>query len=97
MGDIPAFLFRCFGDDQYPGLVVSKPSFTKRRYKFNPIFILGVLVNFFDYVNSLEFHNQPDYEKLRTMFKQTLKESRWPLDGKLDFSEVIKTKSKKVH
>jgi hypothetical protein len=60
------------------------------------LYVLGLLVTFFDYVNSLEFHSQPDYEQLRTMFRQTLKENRWPLDGKLDFSEVIKTKSKKV-
>lgn len=55
------------------------------------------LEEFFQYVIALEFHEVPDYERCKDMFKKGLKKRKFPLDGKIDFAAAKKASpTKKV-
>jgi len=54
----------------------------------------AVLEEFLNYVESLEFHVEPDYNKCRKMFETALKAAGCKLDGKIDFSTPKKAPKK---
>lgn len=59
----------------------------------------GVLIDFLEYTNSLEFDAVPDYDQCRKMFRGALSAEKHPLDGKLDFTapkQKIKQKVKLI-
>ena len=58
------------------------------------ICITAVLEEFLNYVESLEFQVEPDYNKCRKMFETALKAAGCKLDGKIDFSTPKKAPKK---
>ncbi len=56
------------------------------------------LEEYLNYVVSMDFDTEPNYDKCRNIFKQALKKAKCSLDGKLDFStpQVTQKSIKKV-
>ena len=51
-----------------------------------------VLDEFLNYLVTLEFDTEPNYDKIRKMFRDALIKAKHPLDGKIDFTSPKKPK-----
>jgi len=82
---------------QKKGFMDEVPGFLQRC--FGDADYPSVLEDFLDYVNGLEFDDEPDYDKCRDMFKKALKKAKKTYDGKLDFTmpkSPVSSSGKKV-
>ena len=50
----------------------------RRARKYPHPYIVEVFVRFFDYVRGLDFQDQPDYEFMKSLFTEELKQLKHP-------------------